>query len=543
MSSANEASRALPRVVLLGLPNSGKSALFNALVGRSVALVYDRPGVTRDCRVEAVSLNGAPAFTLVDTPGLLPEFVGEVRRKGATKNPTRRANSAAGAKTLTLEELDALMAQRTLEELQNADIVLFLFDGKQANQAESIAFFNRARALGKPLIPVVNKSDAFRKGQFSPDLYTLGHDLWCVSAIHRRGLAELLAHIDKLLKPGQSSKPAQKNALGSEKDEKNALTPKEGEIVPADGIDASASKETAEGDDVSEESPLRVAIVGRPNVGKSTLVNALLRRNQQLVANYPGVTRDSVELAWTYQGRQFLLCDTAGVRRKARIHDHLEKITVGSTLRHARQTDVCILVLDAVEIEASEFGELLQQDLLLADAFLKEGRCVVLALNKWDRVRDKAALLKKIAHSLQFAAHLKDVFWTPISAEKKKGLNDLLETVLLAEQAWKTSLPTGKLNAWLRELTAAYPPPTSGLRPPKLKYITQVGTAPPQFVVFGTRTDHLPETYQRFVQNHLQDDFQLRGVPLRIQWRKQDNPYAPKTEQKRRTRTVPTRRP
>lgn len=495
-----------PRIVLLGLPNVGKSALFNGLAGQSLAIVFDRPGVTRDCRYATFNLGEqGPKVTLVDTPGLPLEFAEGLNHK----TPAAREAKSSLASSSPEAVLGALMAEQTLAALRSADLILFLFDGKVANQQNALEIFRRVRKLGRPLLPVVNKSDALRRGAVPIDLYSLGQDLLLASAVHRRGLENIKKALRSRLAPLLPS-ANEESIDGVEEDAEQGL-----EAAPGDTTEASAE-------------PLSLTIMGRPNVGKSTLVNALLGRQVQLVADLPGVTRDSVEFCWTYRGREFRLCDTAGIRRKARVHDSLEKVTSSLALKNARRADVCVLVMDAVEIEASEFGELLQQDLLLAQRVLEEGRCVILALNKWDLVRDKKSLKSKVEHSLQFAAHLKDVFWLPLSAEKKKGIHELLEQVLQIERAWGRHLPTSQLNSWLREVVAACPPPASGLRPPKLKYVTQVSTKPPRFVIFGNKMDSVPETYRRFLQGQLREAFQLHGVPLFVQWRQQENPFAGK---------------
>lgn len=513
-----------PHVVLLGLPNVGKSALFNGLMRKSLAIVFDRPGVTRDCRRATLCLDeqGRTA-TLVDTPGLPAEFIEGLSRRG--QGTQERALSRA-AHSSPSEMLDELMASQTLAALQSADLILFVFDGKVADQQNALEIFRRVRKLGRPLLPIVNKSDALKRGAIPTDLYSLGQDLLLVSAVHRRGLDDLRNVLRKELKTFFPP--------SAEPDEEDHEALWEAEAAEADAVEVESSETQELEAREDPEAPLSLTIVGRPNVGKSTLVNALLGRQEQLVADLPGVTRDSVEFGWTYRGRQFRLCDTAGIRRKARVHDSLEKVTSSLALKSARLADACILVVDAVEIEASEFGELLQQDLLLAQRLLENGRCVVLALNKWDQVRDKKALKGKVEHSLQFAAHLKDILWVPISAEKKKGLHELLESVLQAEEAWKRHLSTSQLNSWLRETTAAYPPPASGLRPPKLKYMTQISTKPPRFVVFGNKIDSVSEPYRRFLQNQLREAFQLRGVPLPFQWRQQENPFAHKAASDRR---------
>lgn len=521
-----------PKVILLGLPNVGKSALFNALVQRRAALVFDRPGVTRDCRYERFALDddGSVFATLVDTPGVLPEYTG--RFSNSKDSPLVQKGRF---------ELDELTSKLTLGALKSADVVLFLFDGKQEQQA-ALSFFNSARKYGKPMIPVVNKCDALRHHAVPDDLHSIGQDLLLVSAAHRQGLDELkqailhtlpfsnirtdgalplLTPLEKI--SFQSADGTHSTSHNLEMTTLIKTVESRGNSLLVDPTRPKSARDLTREEGLNQ--PLTLAIVGRPNVGKSTLINALLGRQQQLVANCPGVTRDSIELEWTYRSRLFRLCDTAGIRRRSRIHDPLEKITVSTALRCARAADVCVLVLDAVDIESSDFGELLQQDLLLADKILQEGRCVILALNKWDLVRDRNLLRKKFLHSLSFAAHLKDVFWSPLSAEKKKGLSDLLSLVLQVEDSWRRHFSTAKLNSWLRDLVAACPPPTAGFRPSKLKYMTQVGNRPPHFIIFGTRMETVPESYRRFVQSRLREAFDLHGVPVLIQWRQQDNPY------------------
>lgn len=489
-------------VALLGLPNVGKSALFNCLVGQKVAIVFDRPGVTRDCRSLKIQLKGIPySLNLIDTPGIPAHQQGQFHRNKKISSREK-------------PNLDQIMVTQTLNALQKADLIIFLFDGKNPFSQESLSFFNQVRKFGKLILPVVNKSDCLKGEWKNVNVYSLGCNPLFVSAEHGQGLSDLIQTINEkilLLKGHQVNKNELETVELSQECERETPTHKK-EII---------------------ENTLNLSIIGRPNVGKSTLINAFLNRPAQIVANIPGVTRDTIDFDWIYQGRRFRLSDTAGIRRRSKIDDILEKVTISKAFNSINFSHVCILVIDARELETTDFGEILQQDLLLASKVIDEGRCVVIALNKWDQVRNKNLLKKKFEKSMQFASQIKDIPVVSISAENKTGLNHLLQRVLDIEKIWNLHIPTSQLNKWLRDITEKNPPATTSLRHSKLKYITQVGVRPLQFVIFGTKIQDVSENYRKFLVNQMKKTFKLQGVPLRLQWRQQENPYNKKSKRKK----------
>lgn len=514
-------------VVLLGMPNVGKSALFNRLAGRRVAIVYDQPGVTRDCRALNVTLPNGRPICLIDTPGVPSTLMGLFgRRTGPTPKFVGR------------EDLEAIMLQQTLEATKEADVILFLFDGKNAFAADALDFFRRTRTFGKPLIAAINKVDVLKGAQRSDQAaYTLGIEPLLISAEHGHGMTQLIDALEaELMSFERAPKMMSTEEVRSDPESIHPNEDRENfepEVSPVrEDPNLNGVESELKADRVNEDKPsdrvINLAIIGRPNVGKSTLINALLKRPAQIVADVPGVTRDAVDFDWIDHGRRFRLTDTAGIRRRSKVRDELEKISVGQALNALNFAHVVVLVMDAEELETTDYGEMLQQDLLLAVRALDEGRCVVLALNKWDRVHDKGRLKRAFAESLTFASDLKDVPVVLMSAAQGLGLGDLLRHVREVEEAWNRRIPTARLNAWLRETVQRHPPKGSSWRAPKLKYMAQVNTRPPQFVIFGTRTEDLAENYRRFLMNQLKQAFGLAGLPVRVQIRQQANPYQDK---------------
>jgi GTP-binding protein len=445
------------KVVIVGRPNVGKSTLFNRLIGRKLALVDDRPGVTRDRREGAASLGGL-RFTLVDTAGL-----DEVPR-----------NSLAGR-----------MLSQTEAAIGAADLCLFLIDARAGVTPLDQHFANLLRRSGKPVILLANKAESRLAQSGVHDAYALGFgEPIAVSAEHGQGLDELFS--------------ALRSFAGPEAEEIGQVQQEEPE--PA--------------------RPLRLAIIGRPNVGKSTLVNALLGEERMLTGPEPGTTRDAIASDFEFDGRQLRLWDTAGLRRKARVSDKIEKLSVADALRAVRFAEVVIVVVDAT----MSFEK---QDLQIADLVTEEGRALVIAVNKWDEIADKQATLHRLQREVEDKlSQVKNVPLLAISALRGHGLDRLMKAVLEAYEVWNKRIPTAALNRWLEGMVDRHPPPAPGGRRIKIRYMTQANARPPTFAVFSSNARDLPASYVRYLVNGLREKFGFPGVPIRISLRQGRNPYA-----------------
>lgn len=446
----------LPRVAILGRPNVGKSTLFNRLVGRRAAIVDDQPGVTRDRREGRAQLFDLE-FVAVDTAGL----------------------EEADADTLADR-----MQRQSLAALADATAVLFVTDGL-SGITEADRHFARwlRRAAAVPIIAVVNKCEGARASSGILEAFELGlGEPVAVSAEHGEGLADLFA----------------------------ALAP----LLPAPG----AAAEPAEADDEAGR-PLRLAIVGRPNAGKSTLVNRLLGENRLLTGPEAGVTRDSITVPLDWQGRPVEIVDTAGLRRRARVTERLEQLAVADAHRTIDLAEVVVLLLDAtIGLEA--------QDLRIADQVLQEGRALIVAVNKWDSAADASRLFNGIRTALASGlSQVKGVPLLTVSALTGKGLPELMEAAFATRALWQTRVPTAALNRWFEAAITRNPPPAPRGRRIRLRYITQAASRPPTFVVFGNRLDELSPSYGRYLVNSLRADLGLEGIPLRLHFRARQNPF------------------
>lgn len=450
---------ARPVVAILGRPNVGKSTLFNRLARRRIAIVDDTPGVTRD-RKEAEAVLGGRDVTLVDTAGLEEAAPGTVAGK----------MTAGSARAVDL-----------------ADLVLFVVDGREGLTPADRHFATWLRRTGKPAILVVNKAEG-RAGEGGYyDAFALGFgEPVAVSAEHGEGLGELHDRV--------------REALGE---------------APAEAADEEGEAGT--------ERPLRLAVVGRPNAGKSTLVNRLIGEERLLTGPEPGITRDAIALPWRdREGRLVRLVDTAGLRRRARVTEKLEKLSTAATIAALREAEMVVLVLDAL-------APLEAQDIAIATLAEREGRALVLALNKWDLVpvKERDAARRAVADRLASGfAQLKGVPVVPLSALSGAGVDRLMPAVWKAYAAWNSRVPTGALNRWFASAIERHPPPLVDGRRLKLRYITQVKARPPSFVVFGTRTAKLPDDYVRYLMNGLREALGMEGVPIRLTLRSSRNPYA-----------------
>ena len=450
-----------PKIAIVGRPNVGKSTLFNRLTGTRAALVSDLPGLTRD-RKEGEADLGGHEIGILDTAGL------EEAAEGSIPDRMRRQTEAA---------------------IAAADLVLFVIDARDGVTATDETFARVVRASGRPVVLVANKCEgrAADEGFYEAFRLGLGEPV-AISAEHGLGLIDL--ERDALAALGLEPKP---HARG-----------------------------TKDGESEEKERPLRVAIVGRPNAGKSTLVNALVGEDRMITGPEPGLTRDTVSSDITWSGRTIRLFDTAGLRRKAKVTELAEKLSTSDTVRAIRFAEVVVLLVDA------ERG-IEHQDLTIADLATEEGRAFVIAVNKWDLVEEKQQILKsltsKIADGL---AQVPGVAVVPISAASEKGLDKLLEAVVRAAEIWNRRVPTHELNRWLGEALARHAPPAPSGRRLKIRYVTQPSTRPPTFVAFCSRPEAVPKTYLKYLTNSLRTAFGLPGVPIRFNLRKGDNPFAPK---------------
>lgn len=479
------------RLAIVGRPNVGKSTLFNRLTGRRRALVDDRPGVTRDRRYGKGQL-GHLEIEAIDT---------------------------AGFEEATGDTLEARMRRQTELAVADADIVLFLIDAREGATPLDRHFADWLRRQPRPVLLVANKAESRAAVPGIAEGHRLGFgEPIAVSAEHAEGMADLAERVaERLGLVAREAVTEDAPRRGSRRSEaRQRLQAQEAAAAEAE---ANGKDEAAEGD---ADRPLRLAVVGRPNVGKSTLVNRLIGEDRLLVGPEAGITRDAISIDWQFKGRKLRLVDTAGLRRRARITDKIERLSVGDTLETIRFAEVAILVLDATVM-------LEKQDLAVASLVAEEGRALVIAANKWDLVEDKPAALRKLQDRLETSLpQVKGLPVLPVSAQSGQNLNRLIEAAMAAHAAWNRRVPTGDLNRWLGAATASHPAPLVSGRRLRPRYITQIKTRPPTFALFMNRPEALPEAYQRYLVNGIRERFDLPGVPIRFTVRGGKNPYAAK---------------
>lgn len=464
-------------VAIIGRPNVGKSTLFNRLVGKRLAIVDDTPGVTRDRRDAKASL-GEFKFRIIDTAGL-------EEGKG--------------------DSLSARMREQTEIGIDEADFSLFMIDARAGVTPLDKHFADILRRGKKPVILVANKSEgkAGRDGAY--ESYSLGlGDPVPFSAEHGEGLADLSDAFDEKLRQ-----------LGIDPFPENLPEVTIKSII----IDGEVSEEDALLSEQDDGLPMQMAIVGRPNVGKSTLINKLLGEERMLTGPEAGLTRDSIGVNYTYEGREIRMFDTAGMRRRSRVQEKLEKLSVADTIRALNFAEVVVLLIDAT----MPFEK---QDLTIASLIVQEGRALVIGLNKYDLLENRQEVMKDIAHKLEHSLpQIKGIPIVPVSALTGRGLDKLMPQVFATYKLWNKRISTAKLNKWLAQTLQYHPAPSVKGRRTKMRYITQVKTRPPTFAIFTNRPTDLADSYVRYLLNELRWDFDMPGVPIRILLRKGDNPY------------------
>ena len=468
-------------LAIVGRPNVGKSTLFNRLVGKRLALVDDQPGVTRDLREGAGRL-GDLRFVVIDSAGL--EMADDDSLQGRMRRLTERA-------------------------VDEADICLFVVDARAGITAADEYFADILRKRARHVIVAANKAEgrAGESGALEAFSLGLGEPLR-ISAEHGEGMDDLYRVLVPLSDRVEAERP---------------------EPVAAQ-VDVDLSEEDAESGEGAEEwrpseaRPLQLAVIGRPNAGKSTLINKIIGEDRLLTGPEAGITRDSISVASTFMDTPMRIFDTAGMRKRAKVTDKVEKLSVADGLRAVRFAEVVVVLLDvAIPFE--------QQDLRIADFAETEGRAVVVAANKWDLEEDKPQKLNELRASFEkLLPQLKGAPLVTVSARTGKGLDRLHAAILKAHEVWNRRISTAKLNRWLEAMTESHPPPAPGGRRIRLRYMTQVKTRPPAFIVKATHTDKLPDSYQRYLVNGLRQDFDMPGTPIRLFFRDQggDNPYRAK---------------
>jgi GTP-binding protein len=446
-------------IAIIGRPNVGKSTLFNRLAGRRLALVDDQPGLTRDRR-EAETSIGPLSATLIDTAGFEDAKTG----------------------------LGPRMREQTLAAIAQADLVVFMIDVRAGIIGPDESLAALVRSSGKPVILAANKCEgrAAESGIYESYSLGLGEPI-AISAEHGTGIGDLADAIEE-----------KATAFGE-----TALASDDEPATDEDGV-----------------RPLRLAIVGRPNVGKSTLVNSLLGEERMITGPESGITRDAIAADLAWEGRPLRLFDTAGLRRKMRVEGKAEELSVGDTLKAIRFAEAVVVVFDA----EAPFEK---QDLQIVDLIVQEGRAVVIAVNKWDLMEEPQKRLVELREKCdRLLPQIKGVSLVPVSALSGRGLDKLMRAVLEADALWNRRLPTRKLNEWLQEVVEAHPPPAVSGRRLKLRYMTQANARPPTFILFCSRPKVVPESYVRYLVNGLRKTFDMAGVPIRLHLRGGANPYA-----------------
>jgi len=453
-------------IAIIGRPNVGKSTLFNKLAGQRLAIVNDIPGVTRD-RKEAKGYLASMEFKIVDTAGL---------EEGISK-----------------KQLEARMFEQTKVAILDSDLCLFLVDAREGVTPIDAHFANWIRKQNVNVILVANKCEAQKEDfVFDKEYYKLGFgEPIAISAEHKLGWGDLYDAIEPFYdKYNEQFKDLEVSASGVDIDKK------------------------------IKDKAIQIAIVGRPNVGKSTLINQILGEERVITGAEAGITRDSIAVDWEFEGKKIKLIDTAGVRKKMSIIEDLEKMSVSDTFRSIRFAHIVVLMIDSN-------SPLDRQDLAIASMIVKEGRGLVFALNKWDTITEQHKLMNHVIQQVEkVVPNAKGVPIVPISALTGKNVDKLLKACMKVYESWNTKISTSKLNEWLKYISEEHTPPLHKGRVVKLKYITQSKTRPPTFILFTNNPERLKKTnYDRFVINSLRKDFDMKETVIRLYLRKTENPF------------------
>ncbi|WBQ08762.1 ribosome biogenesis GTPase Der [Hyphomonadaceae bacterium ML37] len=469
----------LPALAIVGRPNVGKSTLFNRLAGKPLAIVDDRPGITRDRR-EARGRLGDLDLRLIDTAGYEDASTG----------------------------IEVRMRAQTERAMKDADLCVFLIDGREGVTALDTRFAELLRRSGRPVVLAVNKCEGARGDRGLDEAWAMGlGEPVPVSAAHGEGMSDLFVRLAAVIDEIDLEIPPEPGAPEA---------PVQSDHEDAD-FDPDADVEVDEG------APLRIAVVGRPNVGKSTLVNALIGEERVITGPEAGLTRDAIAVEWEWEGRRVRLHDTAGLRKRGKVDDRIERMSAADTLRAVKFAEIVLLLVDAEQ-------PFERQDLNIASRVEAEGRGLIVLLSKWDLVPDKQARLAELREMFErLLPQIKGAPLIPISAVTGRGLDRIMPEVKALHRNWNARVKTRDLNDWLGEMTQRHPPPAVDGRRVKAKYMAQTKARPPTFVLMASRAAYLPESYKRYLVNGLREAFGLPGVPIRLIVKAGDNPYAKKT--------------
>jgi GTP-binding protein len=462
-------------IALIGRPNVGKSSIFNRFAGKQMAIVHDTPGVTRDYKITPAKW-GSYEFQVMDTAGL--------------------------EQSDTPDIIHDKMQDQTLRAVAQSHVLLLIIDGYAGITAVDREMAQKIRQWNKPVILVINKSDTRKSTDTAYDAFSLGlGSPVLISAAHNQGFDDLYDELKPFLDEYATTYQAPVHDDHDNYD-----------FDIEEGVEVVLPEE-----DLTK--PIKIAIVGRPNVGKSTLLNAIIGEDRAITSPIAGTTRDTVQVQWEYKDRQFRLVDTAGLRKKYKIIDPLEKLSIVETQRAIRLAHVVLLVLDASQ-------SLDHQDQAIAEHVINEGRALIVVMNKWDMVENPDQFRKEMRERFDHAlAQIKNVPIVTLSALNGRNVHKALDAVIDIYSIWTHRTSTSRLNRWLERMESAHQPPMASGRANRLRYMTQIKVKPPTFALWVSRPDDLPDTYQRYLINGLREECDLDGVPIRLSLRKSKNPY------------------